>query len=46
MELHNIIDPTLIGGVKVVIHDRVYDGSLKHRLKEMEKDLLKRRANK
>ncbi len=46
VELHNVIDPTLIGGVKVVIHDRVYDGSLKYHLEQMKKDLLKRRANK
>ncbi len=46
VELHNVIDPTLIGGVKVVIHDRVYDGSLKYHLEEMKKDLLKRRTSK
>ena len=28
VELKNIIDPTLIGGVKIVIHDHVYDGSI------------------
>ena len=40
VELHNLIDPTLIGGIKVVIHDRVYDGSIKHHLEMMKKDLL------
>lgn len=42
VELHNVIDPQLIGGVKVVIHDRVYDGSIKHHLEQMKKDLLKK----
>ena len=41
VELKNIIDPTLIGGVKVVISDRIYDGSIKHHIEMMKKDLLK-----
>ena len=41
VELKNVIDPTLIGGVKVVIHDRIYDGSIKHHIEMMKKDLLK-----
>jgi len=41
IELKNIIDPSLIGGVKVVINDHIYDGSLKHHLEEMRKTLLK-----
>ena len=41
VELKNIIDPTLIGGVKVVISDHIYDGSIKHHLEMMKKDLLK-----
>ena len=40
VELHNLVDPNLIGGVKVVVHDRVYDGSIKHHLEQMKKDLL------
>ena len=42
VELKNIVDPSILGGVKVVIHDRVYDGSLKHYLDNMKKDLLKK----
>ena len=42
VELKNVIDPTLLGGVKIVIHDRIYDGSLKHHLENMKKDLLKK----
>lgn len=41
VELKNVIDPTLIGGVKIVIHDRIYDGSIKHHLETMKTDLLK-----
>ena len=41
VELKNVIDPSLIGGVKIVIHDRIYDGSIKHHLDVMKKDLLK-----
>lgn len=41
VELKNVIDPTLIGGVKIVIHDRIYDGSIKHQIDMMKKDLLK-----
>ena len=40
-ELKNIIDPHLIGGVKVVINDHIYDGSIKHHLENMKQALLK-----
>ena len=40
-ELKNIIDPSLIGGVKVVINDHIYDGSLKHQIENMKITLLK-----
>ena len=42
VELKNVVDPSLIGGVKIVIHDRIYDGSIKTRLEKMSKDLLKK----
>ena len=41
IELINKVDPELIGGVKVVIHDRIYDGSIKHQIEMMRSDLLK-----
>ncbi len=41
IELKNKIDPSLIGGVKVVIGDKVYDGSIKNHLEMMKNDLLK-----
>ena len=40
-ELKNIIDPSLIGGVKVVINDHIYDGSIKHHIENMKLSLLK-----
>ena len=40
-ELKNIIDPSLIGGVKVVINDHIYDGSIKHNVEKMKLTLLK-----
>lgn len=40
-ELRNIIDPSLIGGVKVVINDHIYDGSIKHHIENMKLSLLK-----
>ena len=44
VELTNKIDERLIGGVKVVVHDHVFDGSIKHKLETM-KDELKERRN-
>ena len=43
VELKNKIDPRLIGGVKVVVHDHVFDGSLKHKLETMKENLKERR---
>lgn len=40
IELKNIIDPSLIGGVKVAINDKIYDGSLKHHIEQMKLTLL------
>ena len=42
IELKNKVDPTLIGGIKVVINDHVYDGSIKHQLEDMRLSLLKK----
>lgn len=41
VELYNIIDPTLIGGVKVVIDGHIYDGSIKSRIAKLKESLLK-----
>lgn len=42
IELKEIIDPSLIGGVKVVINDHIYDGSIKHHLENMKLTLIKK----
>ena len=44
VELKNIIDPRLIGGVRVVIHDHVYDGSIKNKLENLKENLKERRT--
>ncbi len=40
IELRNEIDSRLLGGVKVVVHDSVYDGSLLGKLESMKNKLL------
>ena len=40
VELIARIDPSLIGGVKVVINSHVYDGSIKNQLEKMKIDIL------
>lgn len=40
VELIPHIDPSLIGGVKIVINSHVYDGSIKNQLEKMQIDLL------
>ncbi len=42
VELISRIDPSLIGGVKVVINSHVYDGSIKNQLERMQIDLLRK----
>ena len=41
IDLINIIDPTLIGGVRVVIDGHIYDGSIKSHLEKLKNSLLK-----
>ena len=45
VELISRIDPSLIGGVKVVINSHVYDGSIKNQLEKMQIDLLGKELN-
>ena len=42
IELIPHIDPSLIGGVKIVINSHVYDGSIKNQLEKMKIDLLRK----
>ena len=39
IELKNEIDPRILGGVKVVIHDRVFDGSILHKVESLKQNL-------
>lgn len=41
VDLINIIDPTLIGGIRVVIDGHIYDGSIKSHLAKLKESLLK-----
>lgn len=43
VDLKNVIDPSLIGGVKIVINDHIYDGSIKHHIEDLKFSLLNRR---
>ncbi len=43
VELKNKIDSRLIGGIKVVVHDHVFDGSIKYKLETMKEQLKERR---
>ncbi|MBR0294902.1 MAG: F0F1 ATP synthase subunit delta [Bacilli bacterium] len=43
--LRNLIDKSLIGGIKIVIGDHIYDGSLKNRLSEVKKHLLNKEVS-
>lgn len=41
VELVNKIDSKLIGGVKITVEDKIYDGSIKNKLEKLEESLLK-----
>ena len=43
VELKNKLDDRLIGGVKVVVHDHVFDGSIKYKLETLKEQLKERR---
>lgn len=40
VELINLIDERLIGGVKVVIEDKIFDGSIKNKLEKLKSSLI------
>lgn len=40
LDIENIIDPSLIGGIRLQIGNRIYDGSLSGKLERMQKDLI------
>ena len=43
-KLKNQINESLIGGVKIVIRDRVYDSSIKYKLEQLKSSLIKKGA--
>lgn len=43
VELVNKVDTRLIAGVKVVVHDHIFDGSVKYKLETMKEQLKERR---
>lgn len=45
VELENVIDKKLIGGIKVVIEDRVYDGSIKNKISKLRLSLKEGEKN-
>ncbi|GBF11814.1 F0F1 ATP synthase subunit delta [Tepidibacillus infernus] len=44
IRLHNIVDPTIVGGMIIRIGDRLYDGSLKKKLHEIKRSLVASRV--
>ncbi len=43
VELKNLLDARLIGGVKIVVHDHIFDGSLSGKLNALKANLNERR---
>ena len=40
VDLKNVLDAKLLGGIKVVVHDHIFDGSLLFKVDELKKQLL------
>ena len=40
LRINNIIDPTLIGGIRLQIGNRIYDSSLANKLERLKRDML------
>ncbi|MED4086750.1 F0F1 ATP synthase subunit delta, partial [Halalkalibacterium halodurans] len=38
--IENIVDPSVIGGLKIRIGDRIYDGSIKGQLDVLHRELV------
>ncbi|THE10973.1 F0F1 ATP synthase subunit delta [Bacillus timonensis] len=43
LRIQNIVDPSLIGGVKLRIGNRIFDGSVKGKLERLERQLIAKR---
>lgn len=44
VEFKNQIDERLIGGIKVVVHDHIFDGSILHKITSLKQNLLQGKA--
>lgn len=42
VKLHMVIDPSLIGGIKVEVDNHIYDDSLSYKLESLKQELLRR----
>ncbi|MBA2874479.1 F0F1 ATP synthase subunit delta [Thermaerobacillus caldiproteolyticus] len=40
LRIHNVVDPSLIGGVKLRIGNRIYDGSVSGKLERLQRQLI------
>lgn len=40
LRIHNVIDPSLLGGIKLRIGNRIYDGSVSGKLERIERKLV------
>lgn len=45
VELENIVDERLIGGVKVIVNDKIFDGSIKNKVERLHESLIRGGAN-
>jgi len=41
VELENVIDERLIGGVKVMVEDKIFDGSIKNKVERLKESLIR-----
>ena len=41
VELENVVDEKLIGGIKVLVEDKIFDGSIKNKLERLKESLVK-----
>lgn len=45
VKLENKEDPSILGGIKVVIGDQIFDGTLDNKLEQLKKQLRQRKVN-
>lgn len=40
LRINNIVDPSVLGGIKIRIGNQIYDGTVKTQLKRLEQNLV------